>query len=239
MILWVVLFFLVIAISFVLAFRSMRDFQFVPQKTGIEYGLFLIRNSQGVTLEFLNDLRDKILQKNLIISFERLFKGPESALVIFGPKDQLTAISSNLNLLELEDYSLKVDENQISAWELGLRDLSQKEFLLESPLTLLAQIQTTEQFWWQINLKIDSSKENLDKSKFLAQIRGVFLSADDQRRREVTNQLVGIGAPSLTKVPKPYTSEKILEFYQKRSLSLEKINPSLSATELLKAIALS
>jgi len=239
MILWLLLFFLVIAISFVMAYRSMRDFQFIPQKTGLEYGLFLIRNPNAITAEFLIDLSNKILQKNLSLSFERLFKGPQSALVVFGPKEQLMAISSHLNLLELEDYSLKIDENQISAWELGLKDLSQKEFLLENPFAILAELQTSEQFWWQVSLKLDSSKENLDKNKFLTQIRCVFSSADDRRRSELTSKLVGIGAPALVKVPKPFTSEKILEFYRKRILSMEKINPSLSAKEVLKVVALS
>src|SRR3989338_11196841 len=100
MILWVVLFVLVVTISFVLAAKSMRDFTEVAHK-GEEYSLFLIRQNTGLNVQLLNSIHDNLLSSGSIISFERLVKGQKSALAVFGPKKLLMSYKDFLNLLEL------------------------------------------------------------------------------------------------------------------------------------------
>src|SRR5688572_3161726 len=120
MILWVVLFVLVVAISFVLAAQSMRDFSEVPAKEA-EYGLFLIRNTVALTPAVLDSIKNELLESKTIISFERLFKGGKSALVAFGPRELLLNHQSALDLLELEDYTQNVEVEHISAWEVVVK----------------------------------------------------------------------------------------------------------------------
>lgn len=236
MILWVALFLLVVLISFILAYRSMRDFQLTPTKIGIEYGLYLIRNPPGLTGDILDQLGGS-LDDGLIFSLERLFKGQRAALVIFGPKELLKNTSDRLNLLELEDYT-QVDENEISGWEVGLKD-GRGLFSDESGKVFenMPHLLENEQFWWQINLKAHLAKGGGQK-QFLAQIRCILSSADHHRLKKLADQLAHLGSPVLTKIPKPFTSQKILQFYQKRTLTLEKHNLTLTSGEILQAVAL-
>ncbi|EKD84968.1 MAG: hypothetical protein ACD_38C00123G0003, partial [uncultured bacterium] len=89
MILWLILFLLIIGISFILAFRSMKDYQEIPKASKVEYGLFLIRRTDSFDAGVLGSIGKFMLDNSLIISLERLFKGNKAALTIFGPKEIL------------------------------------------------------------------------------------------------------------------------------------------------------
>lgn len=212
MTLWFILFGLVVAVSFVLALRSMADFEENPQEKKDAYGLFLIRNPSALNLSLLDSIHEQILRKGLIISFERLIKGRESALVIFGPKEVLRHFSSTLNLLELEDYTQNPDD-QIFAWEMGLKN-PDKEVMIEDSFESFPSLEKDEQFWWQIVLL--AKKDRGDKY-FESQIRAVVLCSDDRRRNKLASILQNLYAGRLIKVPKPFTSLQIFEFYRKRS----------------------
>src|SRR5437870_4004856 len=121
MILWLLLFFLTVAISFVLAYQSMRDYQENPGHFKIEYSLFLIRSPEALNINVLKAIEVELSKENLIISLERLFKGTKTALVIFGPKIILQKFSTTLNLLELEEYTKQAKDGQISVWEMGVK----------------------------------------------------------------------------------------------------------------------
>src|SRR3989338_5569825 len=109
MILWLALFILVIAISFILALGSMREYQEIPLKSKEEYGLFLIRNIVNLDAALLESLREHIAKDGLLLSIERLFRGQKAALTIFGPKRILENFKAELSLLELDDYSLNLN----------------------------------------------------------------------------------------------------------------------------------
>lgn len=265
MLLWAVLFLIIIAISAVLAYRSMRDYQLKPKVKGLDYGLFLIRNPTNLT-QVLDSLHALALGEQQIISFERLFKGTKSALVMFAPKNILAGLSSDLNLLELEEYT-KVDPAQVFAWEVGLKDVASFHLSEVNAFEGMPEFKDSEQFWWQItwqanagplwpnlnqkknfldivgkdkiyqrNLqKMLSSKpalrvlaEEKNKQKtFHCQIRAVLVSTDSARRSELTDQLVRLSG--LVKIPKPYTSQQILNLYQQRS-KMPQTNQELTLT---------
>lgn len=238
MILWLALFILVIAISFILALQSMRDYQESPKHSKAEYSLYLIRNTAELTTFTLDLIYNQIIKKGLLLSLERLFKGKKSALVIYGPKNTLTNLSDKLNLLELEDYTA-VDREGIVAWEVGIRKpvLAQEEISgIDNFFKNLPHLNETEQFWWQLVLQANPKK---GKSLFTGQIRAVLYSPDETRRKKLAENLQNLPPKHLAKVPKPFTSDQILEFYKMRALSKSETNPALTSKEVLKLSLLS
>ena len=238
MILWLVLFALVIVISFILAFQSMRDYQESPKHSKVEYGLYLIRNTSGLTTYILGLIHDQIVKKGLLFSLERLFKGSKSALVIYGPKNILTDFSEKLNLLELEDYT-SIDKEQMMAWEVGVRKpkLAEKEILnIDNFFKNFPLLSDTEQFWWQLVLQAKPKKEG---GLFTGQIRAVVYCEDFDRRKKLSDVLQNLPPKHFMKVPKPFTSGQILEFYQTRILDKSETNPTLTPEEILKLSLLS
>lgn len=167
MILWLALFFLVIAISFVLALRSMRDFQKMPRSQR-EDGLFLIRRPDNLSADILDLIHTRITKEGLTVSIERLFKGKKSTLVIFGPKKVLENLPQ-LDLMELEDYT-DVNRGNLSAWEVG-----GKSFLKDLP-----QLDMEEEFWWQVVVG----------PSFQSQIRAVVISSDIQKRLDLSSSII-------------------------------------------------
>ncbi len=96
----------------------MQDYQERPSNK-VYQGVFLIRDERQLTPEILRKIRDVgnsgLVQEGLdplIISFERLIKGTQSVLVLFGPKQILNQFSE-LSLLELEDFSAGVSVNSL------------------------------------------------------------------------------------------------------------------------------
>ncbi len=159
MILWFLLFAIIVAISFVLAYNSMQDFQEKAAVTTVENSLYLIRHPQGFTREVLDSLHNQTVEKNYLLSIERLFKGANSAFVIFGPKPILQNFTAQLHLLELENYT-DIDDSQVTGWEMGVKDiLSFHTSNLPNIFEKLPTLEKNEQFWWQIVLQ--PQKENL------------------------------------------------------------------------------
>lgn len=223
MIFWIILFAAVIFISFLLALRSMADFAHHPPTQSV---LFLIRHPQALTSTILDSMHDLMLQGGAIISLERLIKGKESALVIYGPQEILSNYLEALNLLELEDYT-RVDPAILQAWEVGARKQQQTE-LMDSFFKDLPPLPGNEQLWWQLVLKGENIKEG-DRF-FQGQIRVVTSSS--------LPQLKNLATGDLTKVPKPFTKEQIVDFYKKRSFLKNKLNPILNSNSVLKLLSL-
>ncbi len=219
--------------------------------------MFLIKNPQAL-LKVIDLLHEALLKEGHLIAFERLFKGSQSALVVYGPRNLLLRLSPDLNLLELEEYA-KVDPSQVVAWEVGTKD--QVSFHLDkfNVFEGLPSLQPGEQFWWQIVLQptkgplwpnLNSKRKILDlvgkdktyllnlqkmftshpqlkeiavrknqQKTFQAQIRAVLVSFDSKRRENVSGQLANLANGKLVKLPKPFTSEQILDLYNQRSKS--------------------
>lgn len=204
MILWIILFVLVLLISYILASRSMRDFTFVLASA--DYSLFLIRNVRGLSEHLLKLIHQDLQKTSLAVSFERLFKGSESALVIVGPSKILTKYTHSLNLLELEDYT-NVDKDIVAGWEVGIKNNPQID---DTPKSVPI-LDESEHFWWQVTLW-----------KGGTHIRCLVVSADDAKRKNLTHTLPYFPSSRLTKLPKAFSNEQLFEAYKKRSFSKDK-----------------
>lgn len=228
MILFWILFLLIVLISAILAILSMKDFKQSPQDFSTDNGLFLIRKPYALTLELFDRLHLNCVQEGLIISLERLFKGGESALVLYGPKRMLLNLTQSLDLIELEDYPRS---EEILIWEIGVR--TPKHYQVEESLFLdFPKLLSNEQVWYQIVLQAQKG----ESKKFIAQIRVIVLISDENRRNEISRVLQA-GRGSFMKVPKPLSSETLMNFYMKRSL-LGKTFLKLTGEEISKLMSL-
>ncbi len=193
----------------------MKDFLEIPSLS--INSLFLIRNPNSLDLRLLEIIKNKF-NRGQIISFERLFKGNQSALVVFGPKELVSL--TDLDLLELEDFT-NVNPEKTTAWEVTYKG--------EIPANIFADLpplKSTEQFWWQISLQIK-------KDQFRSQIRAVLVS----ERSELVKPLQNLSNGKLIKKPRPLTSAQILDNFKKRTiLPLGENLVGLDTTQILKLI---
>lgn len=219
MIFWITIAVLIVLISFVLAVRSMADFARNPIPS--RYALYLIRNQQALTVPVLDAMHGLLLKEGSTISLERLIKGRESALVIFAPQNILNSFSA-LDLVELEDYATGSLDNW-QAWQMGVKRKNNVQ--IKSYFEDFPPLQEAEQFWWQMVLKADK-----EKGYFEAQIRVIAKSQEESWQKRSSG--------SLQKIPKPFSREKLLDFYQKRTFLSDKFNPKLTSSAVLQILAL-
>ena len=227
MTLWIILFLLVVGISLLLAIRSMRDFQEIPQTKEIDYGLFLIRQIDSFDENILNSLREHINAENLIISLERLFEGKQAALAVFGPKKILGNFADKLNLLELEDYAADLNHEETFIWEMGMKDSKNiGSASLSNIFKNMPELAEEDQFFWQVVL-----------GKNQTQIRAAFFNKDPQRSKILIPLLQDLGDGELVKIPRPFSKEQMIGFNLLRSLSKDSMGPVLTSfgvTQLIK-----
>lgn len=193
----------------------MKDYQEIPGGKQ-RYSAYLIRKPEFLTKPILETILD--LTKGKLLSLERLYKGTSSALVIFGPKILETRFGDLLSLLELEDYT-KVSA-ELRAWEVTKMERSQLNNIFDG----LPQLSSDQQFWWQVVLNGGSG-----------QIRAVFVAPGVEPN--ILAVLEGIGQGALKKVPRPFTSSQILEFYRSRIFEPASAF-ALTAEEVLTLIGL-
>lgn len=254
MIIWFILFFIVVLVSLVLAYKSMEDYRETTAGLNINYSLFLVRQPEALTKEVINSLHQSILKEGLILSFERLFKGAKSALVIFGPFHILQPFSSNLGLLELEDYTHKIDPSKlekgsspgVAAWEVGTKNPPADPLFMSNLFQTLPPLESEEEWWWQVAVqprgKADSGK--LQQPFFQSVLRSVIISSIPKRAQSLQESLSHFGSEAgLAFLPQPYTISQLVKFYQERSLphSLGAVVgkasfPFLTAGEILQLI---
>lgn len=219
MIFWITIAVLVVLISFVLAVRSMADFAQNPATS--RYALYLIRSPKALTVPVLDAMHGLLLKEGSTISLERLIKGRQSALVIFAPQNIRSSFPA-LDLMELEDYVIETLDN-LQAWQMGVKhknNLQIKSYFEDFP-----PLQDTEQFWWQMVLKVGK-----EKGYFEAQVRVIAKSQEESWQKRSSG--------SLQKIPKPFKREQLLDFYRKRTFLQDKLNPVLTSEEVLQIIAL-
>ena len=220
MILWALLLLLVIAISFILAKLSMKDYTEIPSTK--DFGLFLIKQPNNFNQEFLNLIRNDLQKLNSIISFERLFKGKEVALVVYGSKKMLSKYTNTLGLLELEDYS-KLGEKDLGVWEIEFKQLTMDNGQLTMGESL-PQLLDNEQLWWQVIIA----------NSFKSQIKAAVVSEDPLKKQDLSKTL---NLPAnFVRLPKVYSNAQLLDFYQKRSFQINEENPVLNPQQILKLL---
>lgn len=233
MVLWILLFILIVATSFVLAFLSMKDYQEIPLQSKVEYGLYLIRQPQGFSGNFLDDIGRVLQDGSLLVSIERLFKGNQAALTIFGPKNLLSQFNSNLNLLELEDYTQNLSVADLSIWEMGVKNQNQVVTGSNEIFSHLSQLGPEDQFFWQIVLGAKKQGENL---AFQTQIRAVVYSKDPNKKQSLVSLFQDLKSAELSKVPRPFSPELMMDFYRQRSLGKDSSGPILTSEGVINLL---
>lgn len=221
MIIWVALFLIVIIVSFILALRSMRDYHELPLHSQAVYSLFLVKNEAGLTEDLLKRISEIIGKKRLIISFERLFKGLKKALVVYGPVIILEQLNKELDLTELEDYSLKnkqLSKQNILSWEVSSKYFQKNNETSLRFTEVIKDLSDNEELWWQLILQPRCDRNDL-QPMFKAIIRVAVISADKQKSQNIKLNLEKhIKESGLLVLPQAYSSTQILQFYQQRSL---------------------
>ncbi|RJP45826.1 MAG: hypothetical protein C4584_02750 [Armatimonadetes bacterium] len=214
MLIWVVLFILVVLISFFLALKSMADYREQPANLTTTYSLFLIKKPEALTVELLEQVYRKLLSEGFILALERLFKGGKTALVVFGPVEHLLHYNTILGLLELEDYSRKSKAVTL-AWEIGIKKSATTD-KLEQLFEKIPVLEQDEELWWQLILQ--PQKPGPEQSLFRAAVRVVIQAADEKKARLLKQKIIdAIVAHGLVQLPQTYTDDQILNFYKDRA----------------------
>lgn len=213
---------LILAVSFVLAFRSMGDYYERAANFSASYSLYLIGKPDQLNIEIIGRLHEAMLRQNLIISFERLFRGDKRALVVFGPVLVLQPFMETLGLSELEDYSRRIESGKtetipfMSAWEVGVKGSAPPEIVINNLRSYIPQLEDNEEFWWQLVMQ-PAGKMGL--MNFQAIIRAVLLVGNQSRAKILQKDLLEIGGEAgLTQLPQAYSTARLVKFYQDRAL---------------------
>ncbi|MEK7617383.1 MAG: hypothetical protein AAB414_05010 [Patescibacteria group bacterium] len=226
MIFFWVLFLIVILISLILAFMSMKDFRQNPKDFNLDYGLFLVRRPSSLTPQVFDYLHQEFEKTGLIISIERLFKGRESAIVLYGPRKILINFTT-LDLLELEDYTNKL--TGASIWQMSAR---KKNGIRGSLFLDIPKLFKEEEILWQIILQAQKGGSR----QFRAQILVAVLISDENRKKEIS-MFLQAQKGDLIKVPQNLSSIQMMNFYQKRTI-LGRSKLTLTGGEIAKLLSL-
>ncbi len=142
---WAAILLAAIIISSLLAYRSMKNFQDTPV-LNLPYGLFLIRNKAVLSQETLEKMHAWAANLKVIFSLEKLFKGPQSALVIFAPLG-IAEFLPELQLLQLENYLPQVSDTFI--WQISPKP-NPKKLVINAAFLKEVHLSQDQQFFWQV-----------------------------------------------------------------------------------------
>lgn len=225
MLIWIVLFLLVSMVAFVLALKSMEDFTENSHHLSTAYSVFLVRKAEAITPELLDKLFKLLSVQSLIISFEKLANGARQALVIYGPVVILERFRNDLDLLELEEYSMKDKAFVGLAWQLSLDEGNTKDLGKVDNNNIY--LKNGEEIWLQVVLK---PKKDL----FLSTIRVIITGSEQDRllqlRPTVESILQLMGLRSL---PEIHDTKETIKSYQSRSLPARSVGFGESFTMTL------
>ena len=116
----------------------MKDYEEFPDTLSLNT-IFFLGNPQAFTVETLNKFHRLLLENKRFFSLERLIKGKERALVIFGPRE-LPGMFPELNLIELEDYLGEVNPDAVLTDSEKKVDLNQSITWLVEPKNSLKKV---------------------------------------------------------------------------------------------------
>lgn len=246
MLLWLTVLSLIAIVSLALTLRSMRNFNELGQNT-VPQGLFLIRNLGEFNDQTLQALHNWASAQNIFFSLERLFKGGEQALVIYGPVD-LLGLLPELDLLELEDYlGQKQELSKITSTQiLGFTiPLSLGLGFIRSSFLHNLELVPTEQFFWQLMIKPLPLPENgllsdVINPHFEVIARTLMYAESAQKRVDLAKKILpqiqydfGLKDPL-----KPQNSTTIFDLFFNRTFEPEKVDYHINSQEILALLDL-
>lgn len=245
---WIILFIIIVATSAFLAFRSMKNYQEIPHpKQG--FSLFLVRNKDQFNLDVLNKLYFLAQTSDSFFSIERLFKGSQSALLIFGPKSILLT-QPQLNLLELEDYlyndmgeepfsNLQKKTNKNDSYTIAIepKNNPKKQLNVKNGFLKLLDLYPEQYFFWQV--VCFPVKGNLNP--FQVTVRAMVADSDLHQRVELVKKMTAhitefTGLPSDNKNAPPSV---LYDDFRNRSLIPKEVSAFvLDSEEVLNLLSL-
>ncbi len=219
---WFILGLLVIYLSFVLARKSLKNYQDMPSG---ENGLFLLRDLQYFDDVFLEKI---CMQTGSIFSLEKIYKGGQGALVLFAPKRVGEGIVG-LSPLEIEDYTQKISEDRVQVWELNVgkkKGAKHIHFLEGANLTL------EEQAAFQIVFMPG------EKGKIQVSMRILVSASDALKRSNIAKQIdKNMALSNQVRSKRKFSSKQVFGHFRKRSLYPKEVSKQfLTPQELLKLI---
>lgn len=224
------LFFIVIAVSFFLSLRSMSSFQQTPSKDHT-YALFLVRNLKALNLETIEKLYKMSLNSKSIFSLEALFKGNQAVLAIYAP-ESFVAELSELELLEIENYldsenstlaTNKTIINDVYGWVIAPKNNPKKLLNISQDFLRMIQLDENQKFFWQLVLLSLKNSTN----EFQSTIRVMIVESDPIKRVELAKTIDKEieTHTGLVKNPKSAQASSIFESYKKRTLIPKEVTP--------------
>ena len=235
---WIILFVLTILVSAFLAYRSMKNYQVVPQKNSLSFAFFLIRDGSLLSAEIFQKLAAIAKNLNTQISLERVFKGSDQALILYAPR-QIQNNFPELGLIEIEDYlensKFKIDQNDTFGFLINSKNNSDKLNSNENYLKNL-KLEDSNQVCLQVVLKPESNESLLFQSTF----RVMVVAKDPNIKVTLLKNIEGQISEYLgLSRGESLSAAALFEGYKKRSLVPKEItNFELSAAEIKALLGL-
>ncbi len=224
---WVILFFIIILISSVLAYRSMRDYEEFPENLTLN-SLYYIGNSTALNFQTLSKLHDLFLEERHFFTLEKLIKGKEIARVLYGPRD-MSKNFPELNLVEIEDYlagqsgypstdssQKRVNVDQVLSWLVESKNNAKKLLNIDNAFLNLNLNEDQKVFIQTVLMPIEKSGENL----FQSTLRIMVSDSDAIKRIELAKRINQIfqTATGLSKHEDSFPENKKYDSFKQRSL---------------------
>lgn len=224
----------------------MRDYEEFPEASDLN-SLFYIGAPQNLTEESLKVLHNLNLANKKFFSLEKLIKGKEKALVIYGSRDLVTALPG-LNLVELEDYASDasgilsdrdqqkmVNMNQVLSWLVAPKNNPQKALLVTDELKGLIVEEDQKVFLQIVLMPIGKSGEN----NFQSTIRVMVADNDPIKRIELakrTERTIN-ASTGLNKYEDNFPEGKRFDSYKLRTLIPKEVSEFyLSSAEVMSLL---
>lgn len=243
---WIGLFFAVLIISFVLAMRSMKNFQEIPLQH-LEYSLFLIQNPDFLTQEALKKFHDLARALECVISLEKLTKGHQTVIALYAPR-QFVASFPELGLLELEDYisvpkpekgsevettSTKINKDISLPWVIAPKNRA-KELDFQEGFFNKISLSEMQHFFWQIVMQPLKQNDN-----FQVTIRAMVVEKEPAKRVDLAKHIDNLinESTGLIKESRDHSSGIIFESFAKRTIVPYEVSKfELNNNEILKLL---
>lgn len=163
----------------------MRDYEEFPESSSLN-SVFFIGNTANFTVDTLNKIYKFLLSDKQFFSLERLHRGKEKVLVIYGPKS-LKDHLPELNLVELEDYidGEGVSVNQSLTWLIEAKNNPKKVLHVGEGLKDL-EIGPAQKFFIQI---VCMPLSNPPESIFQATLRIMVIENDPSTRIQLSKKV--------------------------------------------------
>ena len=205
----------------------MRDYEEFPENLSLNT-LYYIGNPSGLTAAGFDKLHQLFLKDKYFFSVEKLLKGKERAVVLYGPRD-LAKSCPELSLVEIEDYlgensdfltpaeqNKKVNVNLVLSWLVEPKNNPKKLLHIESGAMNFTLEDDQKVFIQMVLMPIQKSGENVFQSTF----RVMVSDPDAIKRIELAKKVGAIfnTATGLNKHEDSFPETKKYDSYKQRSL---------------------